>query len=99
MAETSSVGCELRCSRHATKYIAIHGTKFNDLKVFFFIDPDIDEDPNCIDVDNVVLNYTFHKVESAEDLPRLPGFEHIKGFLFQFNSRAKHLFLRKINEF
>jgi len=49
-----------------------------DMPVFFFIDPDVDEDPNCFNMEAVALNYTFHRVQSMEELPRLPGFEHIK---------------------
>jgi len=49
-----------------------------DMPVFFFIDPDVDEDPNCFNMEAVALNYTFHRVQSVEELPRLPGFEHIK---------------------
>jgi len=49
-----------------------------DMPVFFFIDPDVDEDPNCFNMEAVALNYTFHRVQSMEELPRLPGYEHIK---------------------
>lgn len=48
------------------------------MPVFFYIDPDISDDPNAANVDNIHLNYIFHRVESMEQLPRLPGFEHIK---------------------
>ena len=41
-----------------------------DMPVFFFIDPDVDEDPNCFNMEAVALNYTFHRVQSMEELPR-----------------------------
>lgn len=48
-----------------------------DMPVFFFIDPDIQEDPDVIGMDHILLNYNFHKVK-MEDLPALPGFENIQ---------------------
>ena len=41
-----------------------------DMPVFFFIDPDVDEDPNCFNMEAVALNYTFHRVQSMDELPR-----------------------------
>jgi hypothetical protein len=48
------------------------------MPVFFFIDPDVEEDPDVLGLDCVTLSYTFHKVDCIEDLPRLPGFENIQ---------------------
>ena len=49
-----------------------------DMPVFFYIDPDVAEDVDLFGKDQLTLTYIFHPVESAEELPRLPGFEHIK---------------------
>ena len=49
-----------------------------DMPVFFFIDPDISDDANAANTEMVHLSYIFHRVESMEQLPKLPGFEHIK---------------------
>lgn len=48
-----------------------------DMPVFFYIDPDFDDDPVLADVDDVVLSYTFFKAEEGMTLP-LPGFMNIK---------------------
>ena len=49
-----------------------------EMPVFFFIDPDIEDDPTVFDVHDIILGYQFHEVENIEDLPALPGFENIK---------------------
>ena len=49
-----------------------------DMPVFFFIDPDICDDPGHTGTEQISLNYIFHRVESMEEIPRLPGFEAIK---------------------
>lgn len=49
-----------------------------EMPVFFFIDPDIEDDPTVFDVHDIILGYQFHKVENIDDLPALPGFENIK---------------------
>lgn len=48
-----------------------------DMPVFFFIDPDISDDPDNIGTSNITLAYNFHKV-SMENMPALPGFENIQ---------------------
>nr|CAB3233047.1 cytochrome c oxidase assembly protein COX11, mitochondrial-like [Phallusia mammillata] len=48
-----------------------------DMPVFFYIDPDFDDDPSLADVDDVVLSYTFFKAEEGMKLP-LPGFMNVK---------------------
>ena len=44
-----------------------------ELPVFFFIDPEIMNDPACQGVSNIQLSYTFFKVTKDFDIP-LPGF-------------------------
>nr|XP_002127969.1 cytochrome c oxidase assembly protein COX11, mitochondrial-like [Ciona intestinalis] len=48
-----------------------------DMPVFFYIDPDYDDDPVLADVDDIVLSYTFFKAEKGKPLP-LPGFMRSK---------------------
>ena len=59
-----------------------------DMPVFFFIDPDVDEDPNCFNMEAVALNYTFHRVQSMEELPRADFISFLK--LKIRNFRKKH---------
>jgi cytochrome c oxidase assembly protein subunit 11 len=49
-----------------------------DMPVFFYIDPSVSEDVELCGKDQLRLQYIFHPVESTADLPRLPGYEHIK---------------------
>ena len=58
-----------------------------DMPVFFFIDPDVDEDPNCFNMEAVALNYTFHRVQSMDELPR----EDLKYFSFLSRFSGKNL--------
>lgn len=37
-----------------------------DLPVFFYIDPEMDEDKRQKDVKNLVLNYVFNKIDDDE---------------------------------
>ena len=48
-----------------------------DMPVFFFVDPDVVEDPDCIGYKTLSLAYNFHKV-ALEDMPALPGYENIQ---------------------
>lgn len=43
------------------------------MPVFFYIDPEFDNDPQLAVVDEVVLSYTFFKAEEGQTLP-MPGF-------------------------
>lgn len=44
-----------------------------DMPVFFYIDPEFDDDPHLAKVDEIVLSYTFFKADEGEILP-MPGF-------------------------
>lgn len=44
-----------------------------DMPVFFYIDPEFDDDPHLARVDEIVLSYTFFKADAGEILP-MPGF-------------------------
>lgn len=44
-----------------------------DMPVFFYIDPDYDDDPQLAKTDSIVLSYTFFKAVEGQTLP-LPGF-------------------------
>lgn len=46
-----------------------------DLPVFFFIDPEMDEDPLLSKTFDIGLAYTFFEVKEGQQLP-LPGFSH-----------------------
>ena len=44
-----------------------------DMPVFFYIDPDYDDDPQLANVDDIILSYTFFKAQEGQTIP-LPGF-------------------------
>ncbi|XP_061088433.1 cytochrome c oxidase assembly protein COX11, mitochondrial [Conger conger] len=44
-----------------------------DMPVFFYIDPDFDEDPRMAKVDTITLSYTFFEAKEGQKLP-LPGY-------------------------
>ena len=44
-----------------------------DMPVFFYIDPDYDDDPALAHVDDIILSYTFFKAQEGQTIP-LPGF-------------------------
>ncbi|XP_039264280.1 cytochrome c oxidase assembly protein ctaG-like [Styela clava] len=44
-----------------------------DMPVFFYIDPEFDNDPQLARVNDIVLSYTFFKAEEGQILP-MPGF-------------------------
>ncbi|KAK1794059.1 hypothetical protein P4O66_010964 [Electrophorus voltai] len=44
-----------------------------DMPVFFYIDPEFDEDPRMARVDTIVLSYTFFEAKDGQTLP-LPGY-------------------------
>lgn len=44
-----------------------------DMPVFFFIDPEYDDDPVLADTDDIILSYTFFRSSEGMTLP-LPGF-------------------------
>ncbi|XP_066519326.1 cytochrome c oxidase assembly protein COX11, mitochondrial [Hoplias malabaricus] len=44
-----------------------------DMPVFFYIDPEFDEDPRMARVDNIILSYTFFEAKEGQKLP-LPGY-------------------------
>lgn len=46
-----------------------------DMPVFFYIDPDFDEDPRMARVDTITLSYTFFEAKEGQRLP-LPGYMH-----------------------
>ncbi|CAK8698642.1 unnamed protein product [Clavelina lepadiformis] len=48
-----------------------------DMPVFFYIDPDFDDDPLLANTDDIILSYTFFKAEEGQTLP-LPGFMKLK---------------------
>ena len=43
------------------------------MPVFFFIDPEFDEDPKLENVDKIVLSYTFFEAKDGFTVP-LPGY-------------------------
>lgn len=46
-----------------------------DMPVFFYIDPEFNEDPAMAKVDEITLSYTFFEAREGEDLP-LPTPSH-----------------------
>lgn len=46
-----------------------------DMPVFFYIDPEFDEDPRMARVDTITLSYTFFEAKEGQKLP-LPGFSY-----------------------
>ncbi|KAG5854309.1 cytochrome c oxidase assembly protein COX11, mitochondrial [Anguilla anguilla] len=44
-----------------------------DMPVFFYIDPDFDEDPRMAKVDTITLSYTFFEAKEGHKLP-IPGY-------------------------
>ncbi|XP_046709988.1 cytochrome c oxidase assembly protein COX11, mitochondrial [Silurus meridionalis] len=44
-----------------------------DMPVFFYIDPEFDEDPRMARVDTITLSYTFFEAKEGQTLP-LPGY-------------------------
>jgi len=44
-----------------------------DLPVFFYIDPDFDDDPDLAGIKEISLSYTFFRAKDGQDIP-LPGF-------------------------
>nr|XP_046233287.1 cytochrome c oxidase assembly protein COX11, mitochondrial [Scatophagus argus]XP_046233288.1 cytochrome c oxidase assembly protein COX11, mitochondrial [Scatophagus argus] len=46
-----------------------------DMPVFFYIDPEFDEDPRMARVDTITLSYTFFEAKEGQKLP-LPGFRY-----------------------
>ncbi|XP_029282858.1 cytochrome c oxidase assembly protein COX11, mitochondrial [Cottoperca gobio] len=44
-----------------------------DMPVFFYIDPEFDEDPRMARVDTITLSYTFFEAKEGQKLP-LPGY-------------------------
>ena len=47
------------------------------MPVFFYIDPDIDDDIYLEDTDLIILSYTFFEAKDGMSLP-LPGFQEQK---------------------
>lgn len=47
-----------------------------DMPVFFYIDPEFDEDPRMARVDTITLSYTFFEAKEGLKLP-VPGYSHI----------------------
>ena len=47
------------------------------MPVFFYIDPDIDDDIYLEDTDQILLSYTFFEAKEGMSLP-LPGFQESK---------------------
>ncbi|KAJ7317901.1 hypothetical protein JRQ81_004063 [Phrynocephalus forsythii] len=45
-----------------------------DMPVFFYIDPEIDENPNLLNVNLITLSYTFYEAKEGSNLA-LPGFK------------------------
>ena len=41
-----------------------------DMPVFFYIDPDIDDDPAMAKVDTITLSYTFFESKEGMELPQ-----------------------------
>ncbi|XP_010753660.2 cytochrome c oxidase assembly protein COX11, mitochondrial isoform X1 [Larimichthys crocea] len=46
-----------------------------DMPVFFYIDPEFDEDPRMARVDTITLSYTFFEAKEGQNLP-LPGYSY-----------------------
>ncbi|XP_078146981.1 cytochrome c oxidase assembly protein COX11, mitochondrial isoform X2 [Centroberyx gerrardi] len=46
-----------------------------DMPVFFYIDPEFDEDPRMARVDTITLSYTFFEAKEGQTLP-LPGYSY-----------------------
>ncbi|XP_069015996.1 cytochrome c oxidase assembly protein COX11, mitochondrial isoform X2 [Embiotoca jacksoni] len=46
-----------------------------DMPVFFYIDPEFDEDPRMARVDTITLSYTFFEAKEGQQLP-LPGYAY-----------------------
>uniref|UniRef100_A0A1A7XBM1 Cytochrome c oxidase assembly protein COX11, mitochondrial n=1 Tax=Iconisemion striatum TaxID=60296 RepID=A0A1A7XBM1_9TELE len=46
-----------------------------DMPVFFYIDPEFDEDPRMARVDTITLSYTFFEAKDGQKLP-LPGYSY-----------------------
>uniref|UniRef100_A0A3P9MCB0 Cytochrome c oxidase assembly protein COX11, mitochondrial n=1 Tax=Oryzias latipes TaxID=8090 RepID=A0A3P9MCB0_ORYLA len=46
-----------------------------DMPVFFYIDPEFDDDPRMARVDTITLSYTFFEAKEGQQLP-LPGYSH-----------------------
>ncbi|XP_037318773.1 cytochrome c oxidase assembly protein COX11, mitochondrial isoform X2 [Pungitius pungitius] len=46
-----------------------------DMPVFFYIDPEFDEDPRMARVDTITLSYTFFEAKEGQKLP-LPGYSY-----------------------
>ncbi|KAM3860031.1 cytochrome c oxidase assembly protein COX11, mitochondrial [Diretmus argenteus] len=46
-----------------------------DMPVFFYIDPEFDEDPRMAKVDTITLSYTFFEAKDGQNLP-LPGYNY-----------------------
>ncbi|MGH0153654.1 UNVERIFIED_CONTAM: hypothetical protein FKN15_025443 [Acipenser sinensis] len=44
-----------------------------DMPVFFYIDPEFDDDPRMARVDTITLSYTFFEAKDGQKLP-LPGY-------------------------
>ncbi|XP_017294028.1 cytochrome c oxidase assembly protein COX11, mitochondrial isoform X1 [Kryptolebias marmoratus] len=45
-----------------------------DMPVFFYIDPEFDDDPRMARVDTITLSYTFFEAKEGQNLP-LPGYD------------------------
>ena len=48
-----------------------------DMPVFFYIDPDIDTDPDLANVETITLSYTFFESTDPLSIP-LPGFQGVQ---------------------
>ncbi|XP_054899249.1 cytochrome c oxidase assembly protein COX11, mitochondrial isoform X1 [Poeciliopsis prolifica] len=46
-----------------------------DMPVFFYIDPEFDDDPRMAQVDTITLSYTFFEAKEGQPLP-LPGYSY-----------------------
>lgn len=46
-----------------------------DMPVFFYIDPEFDEDPRMARVETITLSYTFFEAKEGQKLP-LPGYSY-----------------------
>ena len=46
------------------------------MPVFFYIDPEFDEDPRMARVDTITLSYTFFEAKEGQPLPPLPGYSY-----------------------
>ena len=60
-----------------------------DMPVFFYIDPDIDDDIYLEDLEQIILSYTFFEAKEGVTLP-LPGFPEQKP---NANPAWRHFFL------